>query len=342
MGQRGARSVALSRRHRYGERANRDRPGVPAPAPRTSGRRGVRLHQTELRPAVDPRRPDRPDPAVRSTRSRPRTRSCRPTTPRRSSRQSVCSQAPNAAPSISASTAHDGALTGRSTSCGPGLRRIPTCRWSFKCRGGTASRTWPAWMEGFAEFVMSDHSTQLVLAGPVVSAVSDDPEGAQVLTRVLGSLASASPSCSVADRLGCAFQWPISKRTPWIVNALQRHATIVVQKSLAEGFGLTVSEAMFKRRPVVASAVGGIADQIVDRELGHPASRSNRPARLRRRDRWPHRGPRAPVVVGRAGSGPSGGSFPPRHSVGAVGVRSCPPFSPEPAPRRDSDGISFA
>ena len=53
-----------------------------------------------------------------------------------------------------------------------------------------------------------------------------------------------------------------------IVNALQRHAAIVVQKSLAEGFGLTVSEAMFKRRTVVASAVGGIADQIVDGESG--------------------------------------------------------------------------
>jgi trehalose synthase len=53
-----------------------------------------------------------------------------------------------------------------------------------------------------------------------------------------------------------------------IVNALQRHAAVVVQKSLAEGFGLTVSEAMFKRRPVIATAVGGIADQIVDGESG--------------------------------------------------------------------------
>jgi trehalose synthase len=42
----------------------------------------------------------------------------------------------------------------------------------------------------------------------------------------------------------------------------------VVQKSLAEGFGLTVAEAMWKSRPVVASAVGGIADQIVDGESG--------------------------------------------------------------------------
>jgi trehalose synthase len=49
-----------------------------------------------------------------------------------------------------------------------------------------------------------------------------------------------------------------------IVNALQRHASIVVQKSLHEGFGLTVSEAMWKRCPVVASAVGGIRDQVTD------------------------------------------------------------------------------
>ena len=49
-----------------------------------------------------------------------------------------------------------------------------------------------------------------------------------------------------------------------LVNALQRHASVVVQKSLVEGFGLTVTEAMWKARPVVASAVGGIQDQIVD------------------------------------------------------------------------------
>jgi trehalose synthase len=49
-----------------------------------------------------------------------------------------------------------------------------------------------------------------------------------------------------------------------IVNALQRHADVVVQKSLAEGFGLTVTEALFKGTPVVASAVGGITDQITD------------------------------------------------------------------------------
>ena len=47
-----------------------------------------------------------------------------------------------------------------------------------------------------------------------------------------------------------------------MVNAIQRHATVIVQKSLAEGFGLTVAEGMWKGRPVVGSAVGGIRDQI--------------------------------------------------------------------------------
>jgi trehalose synthase len=53
-----------------------------------------------------------------------------------------------------------------------------------------------------------------------------------------------------------------------IVNALQRRANVIVQKSLAEGFGLTVAEAMWKGRPVVASRVGGIQDQIADGETG--------------------------------------------------------------------------
>ena len=53
-----------------------------------------------------------------------------------------------------------------------------------------------------------------------------------------------------------------------IVNALQRHAEVVVQKSLAEGFGLTVSEAMWKAKPVVGSRVGGIQDQIESGQSG--------------------------------------------------------------------------
>jgi trehalose synthase len=53
-----------------------------------------------------------------------------------------------------------------------------------------------------------------------------------------------------------------------LVNALQRRSDVVVQKSIAEGFGLTVAEAMWKGRPVIASAVGGIQDQIEDGRTG--------------------------------------------------------------------------
>ena len=53
-----------------------------------------------------------------------------------------------------------------------------------------------------------------------------------------------------------------------MVNALQRHASVIVQKSLHEGFGLTVTEAMWKARPIIATAVGGIQDQIVHGEHG--------------------------------------------------------------------------
>ncbi|MGZ6593574.1 MAG: glycosyltransferase [Gaiellaceae bacterium] len=53
-----------------------------------------------------------------------------------------------------------------------------------------------------------------------------------------------------------------------MVNALQRHARVITQKSLAEGFGLTVAEAMWKARPVVASKVGGIQEQIVHEQSG--------------------------------------------------------------------------
>lgn len=53
-----------------------------------------------------------------------------------------------------------------------------------------------------------------------------------------------------------------------MVNAIQRHAAVVVQKSIREGFGLTVTEAMWKAKPVIGSAVGGIQDQIQHQENG--------------------------------------------------------------------------
>ena len=58
---------------------------------------------------------------------------------------------------------------------------------------------------------------------------------------------------------------------PWSaleINALQRASTIVIQKSLREGFGLTVTEALWKKKPVVASAVGGIPTQVIHKHTG--------------------------------------------------------------------------
>jgi trehalose synthase len=58
---------------------------------------------------------------------------------------------------------------------------------------------------------------------------------------------------------------------PWStleINALQRASTIIIQKSLREGFGLTVTEALWKKKPVVASAVGGIPAQVIHKHTG--------------------------------------------------------------------------
>ena len=96
---------------------------------------------------------------------------------------------------------------------------------------------------------------QLVLAG---GSASDDPEGALVLKEVLRE-AGHDPDIKILELPAWA---------PLEVNALQRASTIVVQKSLREGFGLTVSEALWKRKPVVASAVGGIPTQIIHKHTG--------------------------------------------------------------------------
>ena len=72
----------------------------------------------------------------------------------------------------------------------------------------------------------------------------------------------AEADAIVVSRAAFAPPWADPDENAAIVNALQRHASVIVQKSLAEGFGLTVTEAMWKRKPVVASAVGGIVDQI--------------------------------------------------------------------------------
>jgi trehalose synthase len=96
---------------------------------------------------------------------------------------------------------------------------------------------------------------QLVLAG---GGASDDPEGAVVLKEVQHE-ANGEADIHIIELPAWA---------PLEVNALQRASTIVIQKSLREGFGLTVSEALWKKKPVVASAVGGIPVQIIHKHTG--------------------------------------------------------------------------
>ena len=96
---------------------------------------------------------------------------------------------------------------------------------------------------------------QLVLAG---GSASDDPEGAQVLAEVEDAAAN-DPDIIILNL------------PPWSglqINALQRASTIIVQKSLREGFGLTVTEALWKSKPTIASAVGGIPNQVIHKLTG--------------------------------------------------------------------------
>jgi trehalose synthase len=96
---------------------------------------------------------------------------------------------------------------------------------------------------------------QLVLAG---GSASDDPEGSEVLREVRDE-AAGDEDIHILE---------LAAASPLEVNALQRASTIVIQKSLREGFGLTVTEALWKKKPVVASAVGGIPLQVIHKHTG--------------------------------------------------------------------------
>jgi len=105
------------------------------------------------------------------------------------------------------------------------------------------------------QFVKRYTDCQLVLAG---GGATDDPEGDAVLAEV-------------REAAGKDADIHILDLPPWSaveVNALQRASTIIVQKSLREGFGLTVTEGLWKRKPVVASAVGGIPSQVIHKHTG--------------------------------------------------------------------------
>jgi trehalose synthase len=118
-------------------------------------------------------------------------------------------------------------------------------------------------MRGFADYVAPGGDRYLMLVGPAVVGVADDPEGAAVYGECLLQWHDLPPAARARILLVTLPLDDIDENAA-MVNALQRHATVIVQKSLAEGFGLTVSEGMWKGRPVIGSAVGGIIDQIGD------------------------------------------------------------------------------
>ena len=104
--------------------------------------------------------------------------------------------------------------------------------------------------------VKKRYDCQLVLAG---SFASDDPEGEEVYGEVLEAKGN-DPDIFVLN---------LPPNSHAEINALQRAATVVIQKSLREGFGLVVSEAMWKSKPVVGSNTGGIKRQVIDGVTGY-------------------------------------------------------------------------
>jgi trehalose synthase len=122
-------------------------------------------------------------------------------------------------------------------------------------------------IRGFAEHVPEAIDAHLVYAGPAVTAVADDPEGARVLREAVALRESLAEGPRGRIHLA-SLPMEDPAENAIIVNALQRHARVIAQKSLGEGFGLTVAEAMWKARPVVASGIGGIRSQIVDGDSG--------------------------------------------------------------------------
>jgi len=122
-------------------------------------------------------------------------------------------------------------------------------------------------MDGFVHYLHEPQApeAELILAGPNVQAISDDPEAPATLDAIIERWRGLPHNVRDKIHLACLPMADVEENAA-IVNALQRHAAVVVQKSLQEGFGLTVTEAMWKARPILASAVGGIRDQI-DHEI---------------------------------------------------------------------------
>ena len=291
--------LALPRRARPAERAGRARlgflrPYVSRPTPTSSPAQEFVWEGLDRDADLDRRRP-------RSTRSRRRTRSSSRDRGARSS----------ARPDSSHGAAPDApALHPRGRHAGPGRPHAP--RSTRRAAPGRGAARLPGLALGppqgpdraccacFAEHVAGDPDAHLLLAGPVGRGGRRRPRGRRGARRGRSPTRGDAAGRRSARRVHLALL-PMDdiEENAAIVNAIQRRSDVVVQKSLAEGFGLTVAEAMWKARPVVASRLGGIQDQIVDGETGillddPRGSRGLRggsaPARVRRRATRPARG----------------------------------------------------
>jgi trehalose synthase len=105
------------------------------------------------------------------------------------------------------------------------------------------------------QLVRKFHDCQLVLAG---GSAADDPEGEEVFQEITAA-AGNDPDVHILN---------LPPTSGLEINALQTASTVIIQKSLREGFGLTVTEALWKRKPLVASAVGGIPSQVIHQQTG--------------------------------------------------------------------------
>jgi trehalose synthase len=109
---------------------------------------------------------------------------------------------------------------------------------------------------------------RLVLAGPDPASVADDPEGVEVIEELSGRYL-ALPTHLQRDVALLSLPMASRKENALMVNALQRCASLVAQNSLEEGFGLTVTEAMWKQRPVLGTRACGIRHQVREGIDGH-------------------------------------------------------------------------
>ena len=122
-------------------------------------------------------------------------------------------------------------------------------------------------LDGFVERALAATGAHLLLAGPDPGQVADDPEAEAVLAAVRERWQRLPTRARARIHVAC-LPLTAAEENAAMVNAIQRRAAVVVKKSLQEGFGLGVTEAMWKARPVVASAVGGHLEQVQHRHSG--------------------------------------------------------------------------